>query len=136
RLGPAAGPFMQALSQPRQWPLAMSLAATLTTLSGVLLFWRLAGGHLHAFMHTPFGMTLSLGALAALVAFTVGLSVNKPAATRSAKLMATIAAQGRPADAEQLAQLATLRQRLRVGGNTIGILLAAAVLLMGIARYM
>lgn len=135
RLGPAAGPFMQAITAPKKLPLAMSVTALLTTLSGFLLFWRIAGTHLGAFVQTPFGLTLLLGAIAALVAFTIGFLVSKPNAMRSGRLMQEIAARGTPPTGSELTEMNALRARLRIAGNTNGVLLGLAALLMGIARY-
>lgn len=135
RLGPAAGPFMQAITAPRQLPLAMSVTALLTTLSGLLLFWRLAGVHILSFVQTPFGFTLLLGAIAALIAFSIGLLVSKPSAMRSAALLETIAERGTPPNSDEQRELAGLRQRLRVAANVNAVLLGTAAMLMGVARY-
>lgn len=134
-LGPAAGPFMQGLMSPKRLPLAMTVAALATTLSGLVLFWRMAGTNFAMFLGSAFGMVLAWGALAALGAFVLGFAVNKPTAAKVQKLGAEIAAAGAPPTQEQAAQMAALQQRLRMAANTGAILLGLSAMLMGIARY-
>lgn len=134
-LGPAAGPFMQSLMAPQRLPLAMTIAALATTLSGLMLFWRMAGTNFVAFMNSNFGMVLGWGAIAALGAFVLGFAVNKPTAAKVQKLGAEIAAAGLPPTPEQAAEMKVLQQRLRMAANTGAVLLAASALLMGVARY-
>ena len=95
-LGPAAAPFMQGLMAPQRVPLAMTIAALTTTLSGLLLFWRMAATNFTAFMSTGFGMVLGWGAIAALGAFVLGFAVNKPTAARKLPLPDSRRRRNRP----------------------------------------
>ncbi|HUK22216.1 MAG TPA: hypothetical protein VLV45_11770 [Gemmatimonadales bacterium] len=122
--GPAAGALMSRLG-PRIGP-TLGVASLLTIISGFIMF-----GQLGALLHSPRGMALGIGALAALLAFVVGFAVSMPAAAKLGKLMA---ASGPPSPA-QAGEMATLQARNALGARLAAICLIVAVGAMAVARY-
>lgn len=120
---------MAAISQ------AMSLAALLTTVAGLLLYaWvsRFAWG----WIVSPLGIGLTLGSLAGLAAFLLGLLSTGPTSRKLGMLAAQIGAGGGPPRPEQAAELARLQAKLATSSTVSTILTTAALALMAVARYL
>jgi hypothetical protein len=133
--GPEGGKVMQALLR-RRYLEILPVIALLTILSGLELFRRISGGFRMSWIGTRPGMTLTIGVLAALVAFTIGMSVLRPAA-KSVGPLAQKAQQlpeGPDRDA-LLAEVGRLRRRTALGGRWVAALLAIAVIGMAAFRY-
>lgn len=124
--GPAAGPVMAGILK-RRFPILMTVSGAVVVLTGLRLYSLLVSG---AWIATPQGIVLSLGALAGLGAFVVGLFVQKPTAEKLGALGAQIAAAGKPPTPEQAAEMQTLRTRLaKVAKVTAWHLIVASVLM-------
>ena len=134
-LGPAAGPVMSHMTQVLKLPRALVSAAVVTILSGALLYYHDSAGFRTDWMRSGTGTTFALGALFALIAFTVGVTVNAPTAQRMGALGGAIAAQGRPPSPEQAAEMAALQARLGVALRVVAGLLVLATAAMALARY-
>jgi hypothetical protein len=134
-LGPAAGPVMSHMTQVLKLPRALLSAAVVTILSGVLLYWHDSAGFEPAWMRSGPGVTFGLGAVFAITAFAIGLSVNAPTAQRMGALAGTIAGQGRPPSPEQAAEMGQLQRKLGVALRVVAALLFLATGAMAIARY-
>jgi hypothetical protein len=120
---------MAAISQ------AMSLTALLTTLSGLLLYgWvsRFAWG----WIVSPLGIGFTVGSLAGLAAFLLGLLSTGPTAQKLAALGGQIAAAGGPPKPEQAAELGRLQRKLATSSTVSTILATAALAFMAVARYL
>lgn len=112
------------------------IAATLTVLSGLYLYWRVSGGFALAYVRSPMGMTFGAGAIAALIAFGLGAGIVRPAMLRAAAL-AQAAAGGEPEEREgALLAAAALRARAASIGQVVAWLLTAATIAMALGRYM
>lgn len=134
--GPDGAKVMQAIMQ-RRFLDIMPAVALLTILTGLELYRRVSGGFDPAWIGTGYGTSITVGAVAALVAFTIGVSVLRPAAKRLGPLAQS--AQQLPEGAEResrLAEIQRLRQRSAVAGRLVATLLAVAVVGMGAARYL
>jgi len=127
--GPGGGAVMGGILK-RRFPLIMTGSSVVVVLTGLRLYgMRFSGG---AWLGTPHGIVVSLGALAALGAFVIGVFVQRPAAEKLGALSAQIAASGGPPSPEQAAQLEALRSRLlKVARVTAWHLVAAALLMAG-----
>jgi len=126
--GPAGGAVMAGVMK-RRFPLAMTTSALLVVLTGFRLYSVLFSG---AWVVTPQGIVLTLGALAGLGAFGIGVFVQKPTADRLGALAVEVAASGGPPTPEQAAELERVRARLgKVARLTAWHLVAAAVLMAG-----
>lgn len=134
-LGPAGGPVMGHLGQSRKLPQWLISAGGLTILSGAFLYWRDSGGLQTSWVTTPMGMTLGLGAICALVAFLIGVTVNAPGAKRLGAIMAARGQAGGPPSPEQVAEIAQLQARMAKGQLAAVILLTLATMAMAVARY-
>jgi hypothetical protein len=131
---PDGAKVMQAL-QRRHVLEIVPIAAGLTILSGLWLYWHDSAGHA-GWARTPMGTTLGLGALFALAGFVVGVFVMRAATIQAGKLAASL--QGLPAGPEQDARAATvqrLRRRAAVSARWVAALLILAAGLMAVARY-
>ena len=134
-IGPDANKVMVAL-QKRGMVTFVPAIAILTLLSGIGLLWKVSSGFGAEYMGSHMGMALSTGALAAIVGWTIGMTIVAPSMYKAATM-----SQALPtitAEAERNAQLATimqLRARGAAGGRWTAILLLVAVLFMAVARY-
>lgn len=131
----AAGPLMGAL-QRRGLPKIMSAFAGITVLAGILLLWKVSGGFRPEFMGSHMGIVLSTGALAALIAFAIGMMVVKPAMTKAGMLSEGLATASDSERAALMTTIGALRARGASGGKWVAWLLILAAAAMGAARYL
>lgn len=113
----------------------LSLGGT-TVVAGLCLYWRDANGldGLGAFLPSKFGLALTIGAVAAIVAFLIGLFGTRPNVRR----LLDLAAQGAPGGAPTPAiaqEIASVQARLKVLAWTALALIAVTVIAMATARY-
>lgn len=134
--GPNGASVMQGLMR-RRFLTVMPIVAALTILSGIDLLRRASAGFAGAWFGSPQGVTLTAGAVAAVVAFAIGLGIMRPAVLRVGKLVqeAQHAADLSVKGALQ-AQVEGLRRRARRGGRWVAVLLTVAVITMAAARYL
>jgi len=132
--GPDGAKIMQAL-QRRHVLEIVPAAALLTILSGLWLFWHDSAGHAD-WARSPMGMSLSLGALSAIVGFVIGVFVMRAATIQAGRLAATLDAlpQGPEKDA-RAARIQRLRLRAAVSARWVAALLTLAAAFMAVARY-
>jgi len=104
----------------------MPVVALLTVVSGLWLYWFDSGGFQPPFMRSNMGMMLGVGAVAALIAFVLGLAIVRPAMRGAAALSQ---------DPTQLAAAQALRARAASYGRVVAVLLGLATAAMAIARY-
>ncbi len=134
-LGPDGGKFMQQLSRTNRLPLVMTVVPLINVVSGVLLLWKVSDGFQPAWMSSEQGMILSMGGGLAIIAFFIGLFVNRPVVIRISRFGQTIAKQGSPPSAEQMQQLMAWRKKLFTATNVVAVLLAITVIAMSIIKY-
>ncbi len=135
-VGPDGGKVMAAL-QRRRFLDVMPIAAALTILSGLWLYWRMSAGFNPAWVTSRVGLALGLGGLAALVAFGIGVGIMRPATLRAGALAAGLAQSPEGPDrAAQLSTVQQLRGRVAAAGRLVAALLTVATALMAVARYL
>lgn len=132
-VGPAAGPFMMELLGRRKlvaW--LISLGGT-TVAAGLFLYWRdwHEYGSLADFVSTGFGLSLTIGAAAAVAALAVGVLGTRPNVARALALMAAASEGLTP---EEQAELERIQLRLKLLARTSFGLIVLAVLGMATAR--
>ena len=134
-IGPAAGPFMMELLGRRKLVSWLLSLAGITVVAGLFIYWQDANGTagLADFASSPFGRVLGFGALAAIVAFLVGLFGTRPAARRLLQLSAQAAAGS--ATPEVFGEIASVQARLKTLARLSLVLIAVAVAAMATARY-
>ncbi|MFO7549343.1 MAG: hypothetical protein R6X29_10830 [Acidimicrobiia bacterium] len=122
--GPAAGPFMGALTGRTKITQTMVWASTLTVGAGLVMWARLYGIALPGGFR---GAALVVGSVAGLAALGVGHGVQSPTAKKMAGLGAAVAAAGAPPTADQAAELDRLRSKMGRTAVMLGWLMVAAV---------
>jgi uncharacterized membrane protein len=128
--GPGGGAVVAGLMK-RKFPVAMTAAGIVVVLSGARMYMIRFSP---AWLHTPEGIVLSLGALLGLGAMVLGLFVQKPTAQRLGTLGAQVAASGAPPSPAQAAELHALRERMTRIGRLIAWHLIGAATLMAVHR--
>jgi uncharacterized membrane protein len=134
-LGPDGGKFMQHMVGARRLSTLMALAAVLTVLAGLWLYWRASLGFALAWILAPSGLTLTIGALAGILGAVVGGAGTGRTSARMAALGRAMQAAGGPPQPAQLAEMQALQARLRQVGVWNAVLLVIAVAGMAMARY-
>jgi len=134
-LGPDGGKFMQRLTGQMRLTFFILLAASLNVLSGLGLYWLLSGGFQVRWITSSLGLSLTIGALAAIVTFILGLTVTRPALLRMGALGRAIQSAEGPPTPEQMAEMQALQKRLATAGRIGAVLLVIAVIGMSVARY-
>ena len=113
---------------------AMPIIALLSIITGIAIFARSAA-MAPTYPQSRTGITLSIGALAAVLAFVVGVAVMRRAAIRVRTMALAARVSGTPLSTEQRAEMSALRSRVATSGRAVATLLGIAVISMAIARY-
>ena len=128
-LGPTAQPVMQFIMARRKLPVYMMSLGIITTLGGLLLFYRNVSLTAGAWARSPMGIGISIGAAASILALVVGMTVSAPAA----KKMGGPPVEGVAPLTDE--QRAALLRRIAFGSRATFFLLLIAALFMATARY-
>lgn len=130
-IGPAGGQFMGHLLTKTRIAAYFPAVAGLNVVAGLFLFWRntSSGGHWAA---TRSGMTISVGALAAIIAFAIGGAMIGKSMGEIAKILR---ASGGPPQGEAATRLAAYQARIQSGTKIVLPLLIIAVIAMSVGRY-
>jgi hypothetical protein len=134
---PASAPFMrELLAKRRVTDVLVTLGAT-TIVAGGFLYWHdwQVTGSFGDWVSSTFGLWMTIGAVAALLAFGIGVTVTRPNVKRMLALGGQIAqAGGEPAPELARAMQAT-QARLRRAARTSLALIGVAAFAMATARY-
>lgn len=103
-------------------------------LAGLWLYWIVSGGLNPNWVTSPYGLTITIGAVAALAAFAVAVPMVAMTNERSKELYDELQA-GRDLTEADATTIENLYNRLRKGERWMSVLLMIAVLAMGIAQY-
>jgi uncharacterized membrane protein len=134
--GPEGGQFMLRLTgRVGRMTLFMGLAATLSALSGILLYERVSGGFAAGWITSGPGLALTVGGVAGIVGWIVGYLVIARSSMRLTALATEIQAGRGPPSPEQAAEMQALREKQSQGGIWVAILLVVAVTGMAVAQY-
>ena len=136
-VGPAAGPFMRELLVERHLTDWILRIAGATIVAGGFLYWHdvQAFGSLGDFLDSAFGLWLTIGALASIVAVAIGGAVAKPTLERSLAVGAQIAQAGDQAPPDLVHEFAALQTKGRSLAKVNMVLVAIAAFAMSTARY-
>lgn len=136
-VGPAAGPLVSNLVLKRRLTRAVVGSGVVTVLAGAALFWQDArrSGSLGSFVRSDFGLAMTVGALAALVALAIGLAIVAPGMERAVRTAGSLARLDGPPPPEQAERLRALQARTRRASRTALSLIAIAAAAMATARY-
>jgi uncharacterized membrane protein len=135
-IGPAAGPMMGQLLGVRKLSDRILAIGVTTVVAGLVLYVRHAADlGLGTWLSTAYGVGLTIGMVAALVALAIGGMVTKPNIRKLTALQQEIGAGGGPPTAEQGASLAQIQGTLKVAARVGLALLLLTTLTMATARY-
>jgi uncharacterized membrane protein len=136
RVGPDSGKVMVQINKARFFEI-MPLAALITILSGTWLMWIDSNGFGAPFFGSHWGVSLTVGGVAALMAFLVGTLIMRPATLRMLALGPRLGAAQSDEERGALgAQMDVLRRRSRTSSVWVAWLLLLAVAAMAGARYL
>lgn len=132
--GPAAGPIMGAL-QKRKLMVILPIIALLTILTGLRLLMLMSSNFGAGYFRSPMGMTYASAGLLSILAFVVGILVNRPTMLKLGALQQSMASD--PTSKEKIAaEIKKLQLRMAMAGWIVTAMLIAAATGMAVARYM
>jgi hypothetical protein len=136
-IAPAGAPFLRELLAKRRMVDGILAIAATSILGGAFLYWHDwdVSGSFGDWVGSTYGAWLTVGALAALTAFAIGLIVTRPSVMRMLALGAMIAQAGGDPTPEQGAQMQAIQGRLKVAARVSLGLIGVAAFAMATARY-
>ena len=135
RSGPDGAKIMPAITGTNKFPQVLTLAASLTIITGYLLMWQLSAGFTPGWFSTKYGMSLSIGGATATIAFLQVLFINLPTIKRSQAIAQSAGAKGGIPSEEERNQLMKLRNRVFLSTRWIAFWLIITIVTMAGARY-
>jgi hypothetical protein len=136
-IAPAGAPFMAELLGKRRMVDRIIALGVLTVIGGLFVYWK----DWHEFasfgdwIGSSFGITLTIGAIAALTALAIGVLGTRPNVMRFLALGRQVAESGGPPSPEVAAEMGAIQGRLKIYARVGLALLVVAVVAMAIARY-
>jgi uncharacterized membrane protein len=134
-LGPEGGRFVGYMVEKRKLPVVITSLSGLTVLGGVVLYLEASSGFDPDWITSGPGIGFTIGGIAAIVAFFMGLFAIKPTVDRMSGLGAEIERGGGPPLPEQLATMERLTERFKALGKADLVLILIAAATMATARY-
>lgn len=125
---------MQHLTMKTRFTATVYSAATLTLLSGWIMYWRLFGFRASA-LTSGYGLMMTIGAAAGSVAWIIAMVFVRRALGRMGAIGQSIAAQGTPPTAEQASELQAAGAQLVKLGQWGVAFMVLALLGMSSAQY-
>ena len=137
-IAPAGAPFMAELLGKRKLVDALIGLGSTTVVGGLFLYWhdwQLAGSF-GTWVGTRFGATLTVGAVAAILALAIGVLGTRPNVVRLLAIGRSVAESGGPPSPELAAEIARTQNRLKTFARISLGLIVVAALAMALARYL
>lgn len=134
-LAPMGMQFVQYMVTKRRFSNFMVISSTLTLLSGALLIWQRASGQWLDYVSTGPGLGFTLGSIAGITVYFIGMLGVNPRALRLAKIGEQIQASGGPPSPAQGAEMHKLDREMSTLSLADFILVAVSLALMATARY-
>lgn len=125
---------MQHLTQKTRFLMTLYIVATLTMLSGLVMYWILAGSRL-ALLQGGYGHTITLGSVVGIAVWVILMFIIHPIFRRMKAIGKEIQAQGNPPTQEQTTEMQALVLKLGKVGKLAATLLLISVLAMAAAKY-
>jgi uncharacterized membrane protein len=132
---PESGKFMQRIIGAYHFPIYMTIAGTLVVLSGLMMFDNLSHHFSMEWISSPHGLCLTIGGISAIIAYLMGILINKPRADKIGRIGQEIAKAGGAPTPAQIADMTALRMKITRTTNLIAILILVTVLAMAAAKY-
>jgi hypothetical protein len=135
-LGQSAQPFFDAMER-RGMGILFPVAATLTVLSGLGLYWRDSSGLQLAWITSPSGLAFTAGGLAAVASLVGGFVLIGPSIAEQTAVKNELALVGGGApDEHQQARLDRADRRMHLSTRIDFPLIVFAALTMAVGRYL
>lgn len=131
--GPAGGTVMGRLTLTR-FPMVMALSSILTVAIGFIMYWIDSRGFHFDWITSPPGIALTIGSVAGILAFLLGLTVEMPTTNRIAVIQKEMKAAGSLPTPSQIEELNVLQERMSVASRWGTVLMVIAVLGMSGTR--
>jgi len=125
---------MQHLNQKTNLMPTVYLAATLTFLSGLGLFWPLAVS-MPSTLHSSYGIVISVGSLSGIIAWLHAIFLVRKIISKIQVLGGQIQSQEGPPTPDQQSEMDALASRLNRAGKMVIVFMVIAVFGMSIAQY-
>ena len=133
--GPEGGKFVGYMVEKRKLPVVITSLSGLTVLGGIVLYLETSSGFDPDWITSGPGLGFTIGAVAALAAFLLGLLQIRPTVNKMSALGAEIQSAGGPPQPEQLAAMQRLTEHFRALGRRDLVLILIAAATMSTARY-
>jgi len=133
-LGPDGQKFMQHLTQKTKLLNSVYTAATLTILSGSVLYYIVTGFSFD-FIASGYGIVLSIASISGIIGWFIAVFIVRSIFGEMKVVGGQIQASGNPPTPEQAGQMHALAGRLGVVGKVAITFMLIALLGMSIARY-
>ena len=137
-IAPAGAPFMAELLGKRRLVDVLIGLGSATVVGGLFLYWH--DWHLYGsfgtWIGTRFGGTLTVGAVAAILALAIGILGTRPNVVRLLAMGRNVAESGGPPSPELAAQIVRTQNRLKAFAQMSFGLIVVAALAMALARYL
>jgi hypothetical protein len=130
-LGADGGKFMGHLLSKMRLSVYITVAAGLTVLAGLILFFMHYG---IAGLSTPVGFVFGMGGVFGLIGLGIGGGLVGPTSVKLMALGGQIAAAGKPPTSAQQAEMGALQKRLSSASLWNAIFVSIALLMMAAAR--
>lgn len=136
RVGPDGGKVLAQISGARFFEV-MPLVALITLVSGLWLMWIVSGGFGRPFFVSRWGIALTVGGAASIVAFLIGTLIMRPTTLRILAMRSDVEAAGSEEERQALLDgMQALRKRSRTASLWVAWLLLVAVAAMAGASYL
>jgi len=132
--GPEGERFLGRLMQ-RTGP-AFGISMLFTIIPGLIMYGRDSGGFNSAWMGTHYGLSLTVGAAAAILAVVIGMGFSGAGRSKVMTLRKTLAAEGRAPNVAEAAVLAGWQTKSERLARVAASLLVIAAGAMAVARYL
>ena len=132
--GPAGAQLMTRLNR-RGFEIYMSVIGTTTLVTGLYLLWRFTGGFDASVVATHAGVAFGVGGGAGILAGVIGGAVVGRSAAKLSQLSNRTTIADDHVHRALLADIATLKRRIRVGSRVVIGLQTTALVFMSIGHY-
>ena len=132
-LGKDAAPFMQHFTLRSGFQRAISIAAGLSLLSGLSLYWENFGNAI--VINTGRGLALTFGGAAGIVAFFIGIFVIGRTTNKIRTLADSMAASGGPPSKDNLGMMQTMQEKVASAGALTAVFMVLALIGMTLSEH-
>jgi uncharacterized membrane protein len=135
KLGPDSQKFTAELMVRRRFPQVVLWATALAIAAGLILYWRDSGGLQLGWITSPSGIGFTIGAVAGIAVFILGLTVIQPTFASLGAIGGRLAGEQRPPTPDEASEMGRAQATLKLMGRVASALLGVAVICMATARY-